>query len=71
MSTFISSAMTRFLDAKASQVARSNEPKTPGAGQHEAPFISRRFMPNSAITFFEAISIPGYLFGVIHPRKNA
>src|SRR5512136_1029278 len=44
---------------------------TPGAGQQLAPCMSTSSTPSDLKTSLEALSIPGYLRGMMHPRKNA
>jgi hypothetical protein len=59
-----------FLAASASHVNKSIEPKAPGAGQQPAPLRSTNSSPRFFDVIMVAFSIPGYRFGIIHPRKN-
>ena len=65
------SARARFLAAAASQVFLLNALMTPGAGQQLASWRSTSSTPRAAQTSLVDFSIPGYLRGAMHPRKNA
>src|SRR5664280_3313993 len=67
----MSSARVMFLAAIAAHVVLSNEPKTPGAGQHDAPSISFSSISSLSNITLVAFSIPGYLLFIIHPKKYA
>ncbi len=71
MSMSMSSAMVRFLAAIAAHVVLSNEPKTPGAGQQDAPSMSLISIPSLSMRILVDFSIPGYLLFIIHPKKYA
>ena len=67
----MSSAMLMLRAATAAQVVKSNDPNTPGAGQHDAPSMSLSSMSRFSIIILVAFSIPGYRLFIIHPKKYA
>ncbi|OPZ93095.1 MAG: hypothetical protein BWY74_01291 [Firmicutes bacterium ADurb.Bin419] len=71
MSFPCSSAMVRFRAAMEAHVVLSNEPNTPGAGQHDAPSMSLRPTSNASKSIRVAFSIPGYRLFMMHPKKYA